>query len=247
MRHKGLLAALAATTMLASVGFAEAGASKDIAAAVADSGRPASDTARDAARKPAEMLAFAGVKSGDVVLEVLPGGGYFTRLLSKAVGPKGHVYAGAPEGKFREAVTALAADPAYANVSVIGLDPTALSAIPPIDVIWTSENYHDLHLSRLHMDVAANDGLWFAKLKKGGALIVIDHAALAGAPVTETADTLHRIDPAAAVKEIEKAGFVLNGESKAIRNPADPHTAAVFDPSVRGHTDQFAYRFRKPR
>ena len=217
-----------------------------IAAAVADPGRPAADTARDADRKPAEMLAFAGGKPGDTVLEVLPGGGYFTRLISKTVGSTGHVYAGAPAGKMQEAASAIAGDPAYANVSVVGLDAAALTALPPLDLIWTSQNYHDLHLTRVHQDVAAIDSLWFSRLKPGGTLIVIDHAALPGAPVTATADALHRIDPAAALGEIKGAGFVLDGESQALRNPADPRTAIVFDPSIRGHTDQFAYRFKKP-
>ncbi len=241
-----LAGAIAAGLIFAAAGAAGGQTPEAIAAAVADKGRPAADVARDADRKPAEMLAFAGLKPGDTVLEVLPGGGYFTRLISKAVGPTGHVYAGAPEGKFREAATAIAADPAYANVSLVGLDPAAMAAIPPVDMIWTSENYHDLHLTRIHLDVSAVDRLWFSKLKPGGVLVVLDHVALPGAPVTATADTLHRIDPAAARAEIESAGFVLDGESKALVNPADPHTAVVFDPSIRGHTDQFAFRFRKP-
>ncbi len=242
-----------ATTILFAVAVLVLGASNAsraqtsaITAAVADPGRPAADTARDAVRKPAEMLAFAGLKSGDTVLEVLPGGGYFTRLISKAVGPKGHVYAGAPEGKFREAAAAIAADPAYANVSVVGLDAAAMATLPPLNLIWTSENYHDLHLTRIHLDVGAMDALWLSRLKPGGVLIVVDHAALPGAPVTATADALHRIDPAAAAKEVVAAGFVLDGESQALRNPVDPHTANVFDPSIRGRTDQFAYRFKKP-
>ena len=60
-------------------------------------------------------------------------------------------------------------------------------------------------------------------------------------------DTLHRIDPAAARKEIEAAGFRFEGELPVLRNPADPHTAKVFDPSIRGKTDQFVYKFRKPK
>jgi predicted methyltransferase len=239
-------AALLASALLTAPLAALSQSADPVAAAVADKGRPAADLARDADRKPAEMLAFAGVKPGDTVLEVLPGGGYFTRLISKAVGPTGHVYAGAPEGKFREAAAAIAADPAYANVSVVGLDPAAMASIPAFDLIWTSENYHDLHLTRIHLDVAAVDKFWFSKLKPGGVLVVIDHAALAGAPVTATADTLHRIDPAAARAEVESVGFVFDGESKALVNPSDPHTATVFDPSIRGHTDQFAFRFRKP-
>ena len=238
--------------MLAAIALAAAGAgvhaqtSPQIAAAVADPGRPAADVARDAARKPAEMLAFAGLKPGDIVLEVLPGGGYFTRLISKTVGPSGHVYAGAPAGKMQEAAVAIAADPAYANVTVVGFDAAATNALPPLDLIWTSQNYHDLHLTRVHQDPVAIDKLWFSKLKPGGVLIIIDHVALPGAPVVATADTLHRIDPAAARSEVESAGFVFDGQSDALHNPADPHTANVFDPSIRGKTDQFAYKFRKP-
>ena len=246
MTRRPLLLSALATTILAFCGRSVAATPAPVAAAVADPGRPAPDTARDAARKPADMLAFAGLKPGDTVLEFLPGGGYFTRLISKVVGPTGHVYASAPAGKFREAADAIAADPAYANVTVIGLDPSALAPLPPLDLIWTSQNYHDLHLTRVHLDPVALDKLWLAKLKPGGTLIVIDHAALPGAPVTATADALHRIDPAAARQEIESAGFVFDGESQAVRNPADPHTANVFDPSIRGNTDQFAFRFRKP-
>ena len=244
---------LAGAALAASMMFTAAAQAADIpapiAAAVADGHRPTTDTARDAARKPAEMLAFAGIKPGDTVLEILPGTGYFTRILSKAVGPKGHVYAATPDpkSKFAEpAADAIAADPAYPNVSVIQIQGSAMAALPPLDMIWTSQNYHDLHLSQLKLDVPALDKLWLSVLKPGGELFVIDHVAATGAPVTETADSLHRIDPAAARAEIEGAGFVFAGESDAVRNPADPHTAIVFDPSIRGHTDQFVFRFRKP-
>ena len=240
-------AALAASMMITATAQA-ADIPAPIAAAVADSHRPAADTARDAARKPAEMLAFAGIKPGDTVLEILPGTGYFTRILSKAVGPKGHVYAATPDpkSKFAEpAADAIAADPAYANVSVIPI-MGGMHGLPPLDVIWTSQNYHDMHLSTLKLDVPALDKLWLSILKPGGELLVIDHVAAAGSPVTETADTLHRIDPAAARAEIEGAGFVFDGETDVIRNSADPHTVIVFDPSIRGRTDQFVYKFRKP-
>ena len=221
-----------------------------IVAAVADAGRPPADTARDAARKPAQMLTFAGVKPGDSVLELLPGGGYFTRLLSKAVGPSGHVYAMAPDpksGDAEPAAAAIAADPAYKNVTVIGTAPGATLALPALDVVWTAQNYHDFHLSRLHLDVTALDKMWLSKLKPGGVLLVIDHAALAGSTVVETADKLHRIDPAVVRQEVTGAGFTFDGESQVLRNAADPHTALVFDPSIRGKTDQFVFRFRKPK
>jgi predicted methyltransferase len=246
--QRWLSAAALAAFMIGAAAVRAADIPAPIAAAVADDHRPSADTARDAARKPADMLAFAGVKPGDTVLEITPGGGYFTRILSKAVGPKGHVYAATPDpaSKFAEpAVDAIAADPAYANVSVIRIDGPAMRALPPLDLIWTSQNYHDMHLSMLKLDVPALDRLWLSILKPGGELMVIDHVAAAGAPVTETADKLHRIDPAAARAEIEAAGFVFDGESDALRNSADPHTAIVFDPAIRGHTDQFVFKFRK--
>jgi predicted methyltransferase len=224
---------------------APAAAQGGYAEAVADPGRPATDKARDIDRKPAETLAFAKVHAGENVIEILPGAGYFTRLLSKAVGPTGHVYA-ATLPQFGKYVAAIAADPAYANVTLVGLDPAALAAVPPVGLIFTAQNYHDMHLTRAHLDVPAMDKVWFDRLAPGGYLVVIDHAALPGAPVTATADAMHRIDPAFVRSEVIAAGFVFDGETDFLRNPADPHDKTVFDPSIRGHTDQFALRFEKP-
>ncbi|HEY5070486.1 MAG TPA: methyltransferase [Caulobacteraceae bacterium] len=243
------LAALAAVVVSATASSAAPPIPGPIAAAVADPKRPPDDTAKDAARRPAQVVAFAGVKPGDKVLELLPGAGYFTRVLSKTVGPAGHVWAATPDRKspFAEpAADKIAADPAYANVSVVQIGPTGMTGLPPLDMIWTSDNYHDLHLSQVHIDVPALDRQWFAALKSGGVLFIVDHVALPGSPVTETADKLHRIDPAVIRREVESAGFKFDGESDVLRNPADPHTALIFDPSIRGHTDQIVYRFRKP-
>ncbi|HXC55313.1 MAG TPA: hypothetical protein VNU97_08470 [Rhizomicrobium sp.] len=239
--HRTFIAALALATTLVTAAAAATPAS------ISDPGRPAEDVARDAARKPAEMLTFSGIKAGDSVLELLPGGGYFTRIFSKEIGPTGHLYAAVPDPKGADAepvAAALAAQPGYANVTVIPIAP--LGATPPLDVIWTSWNYHDLHLSRVHADMAAIDKDFFARLKPGGVVVIVDHVALPNASATDTADKLHRIDPAVVKSEMAAAGFAFDGESDVLRNPADPHTALVFDPSIRGKTDQFAYRFRKP-
>ena len=241
-----MIAALGAT--MALVLAAPAGVlAQGYGGVIGDAHRPAADTARDAARKPAQMLAFAHVRPGDKVLEVIPGGGYFTRLFSKAVGATGHVYAGTTPGPRAKPVEDIAADAAYGNVTVVGLDEAGMAPVPPVDLIFTAQNYHDLYLTQLHVDVPAVVKSWYAKLKPGGRLVIIDHAALPGAAEVETANTLHRIDPALVRREVEAAGFKFEAESNVIRNSADTHTTKVFDPSIRGHTDQFVFLFRKPR
>jgi predicted methyltransferase len=233
-----LLAACAAFAL--SAGATQAAPPPHVVAAVADASRPAADKERDAARKPAEMLEFAGVKPGDKVAELLPGGGYFTRVISAAVGPTGKVYTAVQAADVEKATAA-----ASANVTPIPLSAAAFKTPEPVDLIFTAQNYHDFHLKRLNLDVAAVNKALYDSVKPGGTLVIIDHAAVPGAPV-EVADTLHRIDPAIVRREVEAAGFKFDGESNAIRNPADPKTTAVFDPSIRGKTDQFVYRFKKP-
>jgi len=248
MKSSALVLAAVSVLALAS-GTAEAKPSKAVVAAVADAGRPGADTKRDADRKPAEMLEFAGIKPGQTVADFLPGGGYFTRIFSKAVGPKGQVYAvintPAPNAP-TPAILAVAADPNYANLKVVVGSFETLTLPTPADVIWTSQNYHDLHLTRFNLDVAKVNKAVFAALKPGGYYIVLDHAAPAGTPI-DSANTVHRIDPAIVRKELEAAGFVFVAESKILRSDRDDYTKNVFDPALRGHTDQFIYKFRKPR
>ena len=250
MKSKLLLTAVVAAALSAGAVMAKPAA--NITAAVADKGRPAADTALDAARKPAETLDFVGVKPGMTVVELIPGGGYFTRLLSKAVGPKGTVYAVYPPPRPSSdpakpaptpAIEKLAAEPAYSNVKPIKTSPTSLSVPSPADIVFTAQNYHDLH-NIPNFDMAAFNKSVFNALKPGGEYIVLDHVALPGDP--NVTHTLHRIDPAVVRKEVEAAGFKFQGESKILANPADPHDKNVFDPSIRHHTDQFIYKFRKP-
>ena len=250
MKSKLLLTAVVAAALSAGAVMAKPAA--NITAAVADKGRPAADTALDAARKPAETLDFVGVKPGMTVVELIPGGGYFTRLLSKAVGPKGTVYAIYPPPRPSSdpakptptpAIETLAAEPAYANVKPIKASPAALSVPTPADIVFTAQNYHDLH-NIPNFDMAAFNKSVFNALKPGGEYVVLDHVALPGDP--NVTHTLHRIDPAVVRKEVEAAGFKFAGESKILANPADPHDKNVFDPSIRHHTDQFLYKFRRP-
>ena len=241
------LAALA----LVSAGAVQAKPSAAIAAAVADKSRPEADTKRDADRKPAEMLEFAGVAPGQTVADFLPGGGYFTRIFSKAVGSKGTVYAiinsPAPNATKPNPIIAVAAEAGNGNIKVVESHFADLALPTKADVIWTSQNYHDLFLTRFNLDVAVVNKAVFNALKPGGYYIVLDHAAKAGAPVVETANTIHRIDAAQVRKQLEAAGFKYVGESKLLANASDDHTKMVFDPTLRGHTDQFIYKFQRPK
>jgi predicted methyltransferase len=140
----------------------------------------------------------------------------------------------------------LAGQPHYANVSVLTQPAAKLDAPESVDVVFTSQNYHDYPDEFMgRVDPVVLDRQVYDALKPGGVYIVIDHVAPAGSGMRDT-DTLHRIDPAIVRKQVESAGFVFDGESDALRNPADPHDIKVFDKSIRGHTDQFMYRFRKP-
>jgi len=211
--------------------------------------RPADDTARDAARKPEAMVKFAHIKPGSVVADFIPGGGYFTRVFSIAAGPTGKVIAIIPpaaEKAYPDASKAIRAlsTTGYPNVSVIN-DLTDPSLTGKLNVFWTAQNYHDLHNSQTPEQLAGLNKLVFSMLKPGGYYVVVDHSAAAGSPADVT-KTLHRIDPATVKAEVTAAGFVFDGETKVLANPADPKTANVFDPSIRGKTDQFVYRFKKP-
>ena len=219
--------------------------------AINDPARQA-DKANDARRKIAQVMTFAEVRPGQKVLELIPGSGYFTRVFSAIVGPHGHVYTVWPNEYAKEDADdvagsqKLAADPHYANVSVLTQPANQLSVPEPVDVVFTSQNYHDYPDKFMgQVDPAVLNKQVFAALKPGGLWVIIDHVAPDGSGMADT-DTLHRIDPAIVKQQVEAAGFVFDGESNALRNPADTHTIKVFDKSIRGHTDQFIYRFRKP-
>jgi len=247
---KTRLVALAACLLLTPTGFAASPAPTAIKAAIADPARSAEEVAHDTQRKPAEMLLFAQIKPGAKVMDLIPGGGYFTRLFAKAVGPEGWVYAYQPSelDGFSKGKPAkiLGVAKAYPNVSVIHAPVNNLSAPELLDVVWTAQNYHDLKDDFFKpADTTMVNKAVFQALKPGGLYIVLDHAAEKGSGLRDT-NTLHRIDEAVVKSEVEAAGFEFVAESKALRNPADPKTANVFDKSIRGTTDQFVYKFRKP-
>lgn len=228
-----------------------AGLPQNIAAAVADPSRPTSDSSTDANRLPGETLAFAGVKPGVVVGEFYPGGGYFTRMLSDVVGPKGHVYA-IENSVWRGAVKAdkaLLADGKLANVSI---DAAAFGTVrfpKPLDIAWVTQNYHDLKIAQYGVvDTAAFNRGVFNALKPGGVFMVLDHEAPAGSADDVTLITkLHRIEKAQVIREVTAAGFKLQAEGTFLHRDSDDHSLPIFDKQVQGHTDQYALRFVKPR
>ncbi|HET9638320.1 MAG TPA: methyltransferase [Allosphingosinicella sp.] len=218
--------------------------SVDYSAILADPIRPEADRARDADRRPAELVAFAGVRPGDRIAELAPGGGYFTRILSGAVGAEGRIYAMASRPS--PALQELAA--ARPNIVVTVAEPGTIPAPEPVDMVWTTLNYHDFKNVKLGSGdgaAAINAAAWKA-LKPGGLYLVVDHDTAAGAGASQTS-TLHRIEGALVRREVESAGFRLDGESGLLRHPADDHTIKVQETGIRGKTDQFVLRFRKPR
>ncbi|MES2987017.1 MAG: methyltransferase [Pseudomonadota bacterium] len=222
-----------------------------ITAALADPARPADQRARDGARHSGEILALAGIKPGDKVADFLMGGGFWTRILSPAVGPKGQVYAyqAAEFISFRKeyGTEQDAAVKGYANVTPLRMSLGEVAFAEPLDAIITVQNYHDLHLKMAPPGAAAYiAGRLFAALKPGGVLLVVDHVANTD-PGFTAPDALHRIDPAAARVELEGVGFKFEAESQLLRNAEDPHTANVFTPALRGKTDQFIHVYRKPK
>jgi len=224
-----------------------------LARAVNDPRRPAEQITHDLGRKPLEVMRFAEVRPGEKVIDFMSGNAYFTRLFSAAVGPAGKVYAVIPEEMARLCSPSEFAgshvvehDRRYRNVAVSVQGVTALKAPEPVDLVFTAQNYHDLHDHYFAGEKIGDvNRRVFAALKPGGVYVVLDHAAQPGSGLRDT-ETRHRIDPAAIRKEVEAAGFVYEGESQALRNPADDHLTRVFDPRIRGRTDQVILKFRKP-
>jgi len=221
-----------------------------IANAIANPARPESDKTQDSDRKSLEVLTFSGVKPGDRVADFIPGKGYVTRLFSKIVGQDGHVYAIVPKEMPERAVGSvekIADDKAYGNVTVLRDPVNDFKAPEKLDMVWTSMNYHDLHNDFFGpANLSVLNKAIFNALKPGGVYLVLDHTAAAGSGLRDT-DTLHRIDPEVVKKEVLAAGFKLEAQSDILKNPDDDHTAKVFDPAIRGKTDKFIFKFRKPK
>jgi predicted methyltransferase len=269
-RIHSLIAAVCALGVTAAGLAASAGAvPAAVTAAVNDPSRPDTDKQRDALRKPAEVIAFAGIKPGDRVGELMPGRGYFTNIFCKLVGDKGHVYTVAltpqrmappapdvPAPAGGAAAPGPGAAPAAPRppmpVAGAACDNVTRDSTPAagfhlpdnLDVVWTSENYHDFHNSMFGSpDMKAFNKVVFDALKPGGIYIVEDYVAEKGSGARDTS-SLHRIDPELVRQEVASAGFRLLGESNVL-HVDEPHTARIFD--LHGSSDQFVMKFEKPR
>ena len=255
MKHKWIVALSAALLAVGCKGtepqqpFSQAA----LDSALADPRRVQEREATDARRHPGPLIALAGVKPGDKVLDLIPGSGYWTRIFSKLVGPEGKVYAIWPQAYARFAMgnvrdmKALASDPYYGNIVMQVQPSSVLSAPEALDVVWTAQNYHDYPDEYMGKDAdpAMLNQAVFKLLKPGGTYMVIDHRAQPGRGMADT-EKLHRIDPATVRQQAEAAGFCFAGQSEVLDNPADPLDIPVFDKAIRGHTSQFAYKFVKP-
>jgi predicted methyltransferase len=216
--------------------------------ASSQSPQPTAAPTIDPAWKVPEVIAFIGLKKGDKVADIV--GLRLTGSLAQAVGPTGKVYAVETAEVVKNHPDILSKMKALAAQSpnvVVSDDPVA-SALPSgLDAVFIRQNYHDLYDKFMGpADVPAFNKAVFAALKPGGVYVVLDHAAAADSGIGAT-ETLHRIDPARVKADVLAAGFKLDAESSILANASDDHTKIVFDPSIRGHTDQFLYRFRKPK
>lgn len=222
----------------------------DLSKALDVQSRPQADRDRDADRKPADTLTFMGVEKGMAVVDVVAAGGYFTEVLSIAVGPRGKVYMQNPPAmlKFRDdaydkAATERVAGDRLPNVVRVDSDFPAVAIAPgSVDFAITALNLHDVY----NRDAAAGEAFLksvYDVLKPGGVFGVIDHVGNEGANNA----TLHRMPKQSAVDAAKKAGFTVDAESPLLAHPGDDHTKGVFDPTLRGKTDQFVLKLRKPK
>jgi predicted methyltransferase len=205
--------------------------------------------------KLAELIRFSRVDAGATVIDVYPGDGDWSRLFSDVVGPEGRVYSFVPAevAHFKNdpvgLMRTLAKEPDRENVEVVSTDLVAMpQATRPADVLWLHLFYHDLHTALMQAKgatAAEFNRAVYERLKSGGYYVIVDHATAAGVGMSN-AQSLHRIDPVSVREEVEAAGFVLDAESTVLANKDDPHSSKVFDPSIKGETDRFAYRFVKP-
>lgn len=223
----------------------------DLATRLRAESRSAEDRARDAQRKPAEVIAFLGIEPGDTVIDLIAAGGWYTEVLSIAVGPKGRVYAqnGAYVLEMRDgandvALTARLAGGRLPNVERLDreIDALGLSA-DSVDAALTALNFHDVYNNGGPEAAAGFLAAVRRVLKPGGVLGIVDHA---GGAAGADDKALHRIDEKHVRDAARAAGFEVEAASDVLRHPDDDRTRNVFEPGLRGETDRFVLKLRKP-
>jgi predicted methyltransferase len=250
MRRSLLARSIALTLGLLVSSAAFADSHGDLAKRLADGSRSDADKARDAGRKPAAVVAFLGIEPGMTVVDLIAAGGWYTEVLSEAVGPNGHVYAqntaftlSFRDGANDKAMTARLAGDRLPNVERLDREIGDLGLAPgSVDAALTALNFHDIYNGSGPDAAKGFLQVVLTILEPGGVLGIIDHVGVAGADN----EKLHRIEPEKVVELAKTVGFVVEARSDLLANPADDHTKGVFDPSIRGKTDRFLLRLRKP-
>lgn len=255
MRANPVILCLASLGLAAPAAAATPPPAPDYAAAIADARRPAEARALDESRKPAETLAFLGLQRGMTAADIMTGSGYWAEILADAVGPKGKVTAFEPNQFYTQpdeqlawkALVARRPEVAWVRYPFEGFSAPANS----FDFTIINLSYHDLYWQSDKFGIPRTDPAAFvralhAATRPGGIVGIIDHVG-GGGDTRAIVDRLHRIDPAVVKADFAAAGFLLEAESPLLANPADDHAKLVFDPAVRGKTDRFLFRFRKPK
>jgi predicted methyltransferase len=227
----------------------------NVAAAVADtSARSEANLKLDESRKPAELLSFLGLERGDHVIDMFGLNRYWAEIIAPAIGPEGRLIVWQPtqfmNDKRKAEFEAFAAK--AGNVALISTPFEAPRiGTNAYDFMIMNLDYHDVYWQNPERKIVRMEpDAWlktlYAAMKPGAVVGIIDHAAKAGSDPREAVEKLHRIDPAVVRADFERAGFVLEAESDLLRNPADDHSLLVFDEKIRGRTDRFIFKFRKP-
>lgn len=230
------------------------GGNEAVHAAVSDAGRPAADVARDAGRKPDQVLEFFGIEPGMTVLDVFAGGGYYTEILNALVGPDGKVWSHnnlAYEGFVGDELAARHAGGRLANVEQVTAEANDLDFEDgSLDAVLMILAYHDFFFGNEQYRWPRVDEQAFLEnlcrdMKPGAVLGVVDHVADPGGDVEKVAFELHRVDPQRVVADMTGACFDLAAESALLRHPEDDHGQPAISAELRGKTDRFVYKFTR--
>lgn len=248
------IALLIATVIVAAQPSVSLAAPAAVAQAVAAPGRSENNVKLDEGRKPVEVLSFLGLEEGAKVIDIAGANRYWAEIIAPAVGPYGQVVVWQPtqfiNDKLKTAFAEFAAR--QPNVALIATPFEAPQLGTDLyDFMIINLDYHDVYWENPARKFPRMDpDQWlqrvYTAMKPGATVGVIDHMANPGGDTRQIVDKLHRIDAAIVRADFERAGFVFEGESDLLRNPQDDRTKLVFDPGIRGKTDRFIFRFRKP-